>query len=153
MMAHKARLISTFAIVVSQFCLFVLRSSCEDVDRPCYFPDGSLASEDKACSSSQTQSFCCGSGWTCLDNHICQWTQEYTDDSHYGFARGSCTDIEWKSDQCPQFCKGSPGAYNNSISPYSSHNKAYQIRCLVVWWAHHEAVYRPKHFQLQLSLR
>ena len=78
--------------------------------QPCYNHDGSIVREDTACNPDLEQSFCCGPGWTCLDNGICSNhnTTDLTNQAA-GQQRASCTDQSFESDQCPQFCPGNPG--------------------------------------------
>jgi len=72
----------------------------------CFYPNGSLALSDYACNLTAEASFCCAIGFNCLDNKIC--TAEGEGPQWYN--RGSCTDKNWDSPDCPQFCKNfSPG--------------------------------------------
>lgn len=114
-MIPEARLMPAFNFLILQIHLLFLCSPWEATDADCFYPDGKLATGDLPCDSSQSQSFCCGPGWTCLDNKLCHSTGEYTKPDQVGYARGSCTDSMWKSDQCPQFCTGSQGAYDDSM--------------------------------------
>ncbi len=70
----------------------------------CYYPDGSQATNDTACTSS-TNSTCCGNGYACLSNNICMATSadaQKPDATLY--VRGSCTDQSFTSSNCPLFC-------------------------------------------------
>ena len=70
----------------------------------CYYPDKSIAAHDTPCHSSDGDSFCCGQGFACLSNKLCQATSLIVHGSSY--ARGSCTDQTWRSSNCPSFCLG-----------------------------------------------
>jgi len=73
----------------------------------CYYPDGSLAPNDRPCSitaSEQSPSTCCGIGYACLNNTICQQTSATPCCDTDLYIRGSCTDSTWSSNACPNFC-------------------------------------------------
>ena len=93
-------------ILLSSILLLELVASAQ----PCYNHDGSIVVNDTACSPELKNSFCCGPGWTCLDNGICS-NHNTTDLTHQeaGQQRASCTDRTFESDQCPQFCPGNTG--------------------------------------------
>lgn len=68
----------------------------------CYYPDGSVASNDSPCRSSSVgegPSACCDPADICLNNGLClaQWGGEV-------ISRGSCTDRSWQSPACSQYC-------------------------------------------------
>jgi hypothetical protein len=79
----------------------------------------SIAPDDTACFPDQTNSPCCGTGWTCLSDGVC-FIQQGTNDFYYrgglrrlplrsGFGKltlvvGTCTDRTWNSQQCPGWC-------------------------------------------------
>lgn len=66
----------------------------------CYFPDGTIASNNVPCSS-DTYSACCGKSDVCLSNNLCMDTGEQP----YVLSRGACTDPNWESDNCPSVCR------------------------------------------------
>ena len=66
----------------------------------CYFPDGTVAPDDVPCNSASSASACCNKIDTCLDNHLCLETHDYTI-----ISRGTCTDSTWQSGECAQFCQ------------------------------------------------
>lgn len=71
----------------------------------CYFPDGSIASNDTPCNSAATKnsvSACCGHSDICLDNALCLPQHESP-----ALVRGSCTDETWQSPMCAQYCSDS----------------------------------------------
>ena len=79
--------------------------------QPCYNHDGSVVVNDTSCQPELKQSFCCGSGWACLDNGICSNhnTTSITD-MVAGQQRATCTDRSFPSDRCPQYCQGNTGS-------------------------------------------
>lgn len=83
------------------FTLFQLLEPCSAADKKCYYPDGSSSSTDFPCDPSAKQSPCCGGGIgnACLSNRLCQG-------SDGNIIRGSCTDQDWTSPQCANFCLG-----------------------------------------------
>lgn len=71
----------------------------------CWFPDGqTVAVSDEPCDPNGN-STCCGPGWACLSNNICERTS-YVSNSSAGsqYVRGSCTDPTWNSPNCPRYC-------------------------------------------------
>ena len=71
--------------------------------RPCYYPDGTLAPDHRPCLPSQVHSACCavnnpqGPDY-CLSSGLCLGRG-------YGFMwRNSCTDITWRHMACPSYC-------------------------------------------------
>ncbi|KAF7556427.1 hypothetical protein G7Z17_g1409 [Cylindrodendrum hubeiense] len=75
------------------------------VTAACYYPNGDSASNDTACNPDDTYSPCCGDGYACLSDGVCQATgDEAQSDDATEYVRGSCTDESWESDSCPQFC-------------------------------------------------
>lgn len=71
----------------------------------CYFPNGRLAHNDSPCRDDTENSVCCGQGYACLTNGICQATgEELQKPGASEFVRGGCTDKSYRSSSCPQFC-------------------------------------------------
>jgi hypothetical protein len=71
----------------------------------CYFPSGKLAVNNIPCRDDTPNAACCGQGYACLSNGICQATgEELQKPGATEFVRGSCTDKEWRSSSCPLFC-------------------------------------------------
>ena len=70
----------------------------------CYFPGGSVAEGHSPCSPSLSTSFCCPFGYTCFSNHICIVTDPGTGAPFQASTRGSCTEKEWDSSACGDFC-------------------------------------------------
>ena len=78
----------------------------------CYFPNGDVSPADVACESDATESFCCFNDQACLSNKLCLVNVNETDPQNYIYARGTCTDQNWQSDACPQFCLGASSDIN-----------------------------------------
>ncbi|CAG9982936.1 unnamed protein product [Clonostachys byssicola] len=71
----------------------------------CYYPSGKLAPNDTPCRDDTSDSVCCGQGYACLSNGICQATgAELLKPGATEFVRGGCTDKTWRSSSCPSFC-------------------------------------------------
>ncbi|KXH45599.1 hypothetical protein CSIM01_09668 [Colletotrichum simmondsii] len=71
----------------------------------CYYPDGSIAPNDTPCQDLTAESTCCGQGYACLSNGMCQATgKELSKDGATELVRGACTDRSWRSSSCPLFC-------------------------------------------------
>ena len=83
----------------SFFLLCYLPFYCASQD--CYWPNSSFSGSMVPCFNGTKPSACCGyqqdgSLAYCMTNNLC-----LGDNSVY---RGSCTDREWKSSSCPQYC-------------------------------------------------
>ena len=88
------------------FLAFARLAHCQS----CYYPDGSIAVNDTPCSSA-TGTVCCGPGFACLENRVCQVTTEAQEadpdlNKNILYIRGSCSDQTWASPDCPSFCLG-----------------------------------------------
>ena len=71
----------------------------------CYFPGGTLATNDTPCRDDKKNSVCCRQGYACLSNGLCQATgEEPQKPGATEFVRGGCTDKSWRSSNCPLFC-------------------------------------------------
>jgi hypothetical protein len=73
--------------------------------------DDSSAASDTPCYSTSGASLCCGQGFACLANGICQVTSfaRVSDpdlNKQINYCRGSFTDQTWSSSSCPQFSTG-----------------------------------------------
>lgn len=104
----KFRMPTLVYIVLLVSVLFNLIATVRS-QRTCYYPDRSIAVNDQPCRP-DANSPCCSSGWSCLENGICERTSladrfnpNVTD---YNYGRGSCTDRTWRSSECPLFCIG-----------------------------------------------
>ena len=85
--------------------LFAIALFLVQVQTLCYFPDGqTVADGDSACVDSGN-SACCGHGFTCLSNRLCELTKYViSDPGQSQYVRGSCTDPSWNDPNCPSFC-------------------------------------------------
>ncbi|KAK4658753.1 hypothetical protein QC762_104320 [Podospora pseudocomata] len=84
-----------------QFTLFFLYciDRCTAVNK-CYYPGGGESLDDAPCDPDAEVSVCCGrfsSGGGCLSNKLCMGIDGR-------MSRGSCTDKNWLSPECPNFC-------------------------------------------------
>jgi hypothetical protein len=71
----------------------------------CYYPDGCVSLQDTPCSDDTEHSTCCGQGYACLSNKMCMATgEELQKPGATVLVRGSCTDKDWRSSECPLFC-------------------------------------------------
>lgn len=71
----------------------------------CYYPNGDIAPNDTPCQDDTDNAVCCGQGYACLSNGICQATgKELQKPDATVFVRGSCTDRFFRSSKCPLFC-------------------------------------------------
>lgn len=68
----------------------------------CYYPNGQ-PSTDVPCDATADQSFCCATGFVCLENKICL---SLAVGDFPKWNRGSCTDQTWASSECPKFLPG-----------------------------------------------
>ena len=67
---------------------------CYDIDE--------VQTSNLACDPQAEVSVCCGVGFTCLSNGLCE-TYNQTD-SWTGFWTGGCTDVTWNSSACLKIC-------------------------------------------------
>ena len=95
--------------------------------KECYYPNGD-PSDDQPCHPFAAESACCGTGWTCLSNDICEYTQDQPIAGNFlgKLFRGSCTDSGWISDKCPRFCYGESRG-RHSTSSYPPRNLLYKL--------------------------
>ena len=71
----------------------------------CWYPDGkTVAKQDVQCRS-EGNSTCCGAGFACLSNNICQVTNFVVNPPNTPLIRGSCSDPTWSDENCPLFCE------------------------------------------------
>ncbi|KAH0493444.1 hypothetical protein TgHK011_000112 [Trichoderma gracile] len=100
------------AIISKIFTLPLLALLLTQSNALCFYPDGTPAPGDVPCTDSTANSVCCGTGYACLSNGICQATgDELKKPGASEFVRGSCTDKTFRSSACPSFC-GTPGQDN-----------------------------------------
>lgn len=73
----------------------------------CYYPSGRQSPSDIPCRDDTPHTPCCGQGYVCLSNGLCQATaEELKKPGVNEYARGSCTDKTWQSSGCPLYCIG-----------------------------------------------
>lgn len=102
------------AVFSKMFSVALLAVLAAQANALCYYPDGTAAPGDVPCSDSTENSVCCGTGYACLSNGICQATgDELKKPGATEFVRGSCTDKTFRSSACPSFCS-TPGQDNVS---------------------------------------
>ncbi|PTB63350.1 hypothetical protein BBK36DRAFT_22627 [Trichoderma citrinoviride] len=102
------------AVFSKIFSLPLLALLLTQANALCYYPDGTPAPGDVPCTDSTANSVCCGTGYACLSNGICQATgDELKKPGATEFVRGSCTDKTFRSSSCPSFC-GTPDQDNVS---------------------------------------
>lgn len=92
---------------LTTFCLVFLSLTqlFTQVNAVCYFPNGVIAPNDTPCRDDTSNSVCCGQGYACLTNGLCQATgEELQKPGATEFVRGGCTDKTWRSSSCPSFC-------------------------------------------------
>ncbi|RMJ06706.1 hypothetical protein CDV36_013694 [Fusarium kuroshium] len=81
--------------------IFVIALSSTLAHAQCYYPDGKDATTDKPCQPDAEVSACCADGYVCMSTGMCQ----FVDLEGTGrFARGSCTNQDWSSSSCPNYC-------------------------------------------------
>ncbi|KAK4250208.1 hypothetical protein C7999DRAFT_11997 [Corynascus novoguineensis] len=85
----------------SSLLLLLISAVCFAADKKCYFPSGLEAKDDYPCDPDAEDSACCGRGpgVACSTNKLCVTTDGSS-------IRGSCTDKNWDSPECPKFCMG-----------------------------------------------
>lgn len=81
-------------------------TSNKDDTRNCFYPNG-IQSSGSPCFPDQAVSPCCGPGFICLSNGLCQPGPDTRRSYQYTVYRSSCTDRTWNSTDCPQVCLGS----------------------------------------------
>jgi hypothetical protein len=80
----------------------------------CYYPSGDLSPTDFPCTSSG-ESVCCGQGFICLSNGLCQ-NPSLPADSPGIYSRGSCTDKSWASPSCQNFCVNNNAPFHDLVT-------------------------------------
>jgi hypothetical protein len=69
----------------------------------CYYPNGTVAKDAVSCwpGAYEPVYMCCKPGSVCLDSKICA---DQVSKDMMKYYRGTCSDQDWRSDICPQFC-------------------------------------------------
>ncbi|KAL2671231.1 hypothetical protein Neosp_013810 [[Neocosmospora] mangrovei] len=89
----------------SRFILAIALSSTL-VHAQCYYPNGQDAPRDTPCKPDAEASACCAEGYICVSTGMCQFVEDVGTGK---FARGSCTNQDWSSSECPNFCTDAEG--------------------------------------------
>ncbi|KAE9975709.1 hypothetical protein EG328_003026 [Venturia inaequalis] len=71
----------------------------------CYYPSG-IISPGKPCHPNANNSVCCGPGFECLGNGICQTSPLIDTPYKHTLYRSACTDPTFQDPACPHFCVG-----------------------------------------------
>ncbi|KAB8265536.1 hypothetical protein BDV32DRAFT_144828 [Aspergillus pseudonomiae] len=107
------------------YLLFLLLVRSVYSTETCYWPDGTPATEDVPCSD-EKYAPCCRSGNLCLSNNLCLNVAIQP----YVLSRGACTDPNWNSDNCPQFCTNVSRSSGSSLFPIGlNSNKLAEYCC------------------------
>ena len=93
----------------------------------CYYPDGTVASNDQPCLPNAEESFCCGATAVCASTKVCLEGPNSPINVYSPYSRGSCTDKTWTSPECPSFCMDSK--FGTSPSPYRPTYSLSLLRC------------------------
>ncbi|KAI9669568.1 MAG: hypothetical protein M1817_004611 [Caeruleum heppii] len=83
--------------------LAALLLAVSTVDAMCFFPNGSRSVLDVPCNPGQQDSVCCYSQEACLSNKLCKVAPTPLFPA-VRYNRGTCTDQNWRSAECPNFC-------------------------------------------------
>ncbi|KAK8224035.1 hypothetical protein BKA81DRAFT_206574 [Phyllosticta paracitricarpa] len=78
-------------------------SSTNSSTRDCFYPDG-VQSKGLPCFPDQAVSPCCGRGFICLSNGLCEPGPDLRRTYQYKIYRSACTDSTWNSSSCPRVC-------------------------------------------------
>ncbi|KAI1654903.1 hypothetical protein F4813DRAFT_368843 [Daldinia decipiens] len=84
-----------------QLVLFHFAYTTLAVLNHCYYPNRKEAEDDSPCNPDSDSSACCGGsiGTVCLSNGLCQGPNG-------AVIRGSCSDMNWDSGNCANYCLG-----------------------------------------------
>jgi len=92
--------VSHFLDVLVVLIFFPIQILAVSPDAHCYTGNGTI-STDFPCRLSNDVSFCCGVGWSCLSNGLCQYRASTS------FAEGTCTDKSFPANSCLGLCLAS----------------------------------------------
>lgn len=94
-----------FASAAFALCIFWSLFLSTFATAICYYPNQKIA-DDVPCSDSGEHISCCGKGYACLSNKVCRMSHQDANGAPlpYTYGRGSCTDQDWRSQACPNFC-------------------------------------------------
>ena len=102
---HQTSSLSTFTMLSPSILPpFILLSSIMNyaAAQTCFYPNGDVDTSGTPCNKAAEFSHCCGPLDLCLDNGYC-FTSGLGDWGNR-LARISCTDPQWQSAACPQYC-------------------------------------------------
>jgi hypothetical protein len=71
----------------------------------CFYPSGNFMIGE-ACVDGAAVSNCCGYGFTCMSNGLCQTSPAAQKNLKATYYRSACTDRTWTSDNCTRVCIG-----------------------------------------------
>jgi hypothetical protein len=71
----------------------------------CFFPSGNVMFGE-ACVDGAAVSNCCGYGFTCMSNGLCEASPTVQKNMKATYYRSACTDRSWASDNCTRVCNG-----------------------------------------------
>ena len=92
-MRHFSWILCVYYVFPDRFVVSALDTSSQ-----CFYSNGQSAISDRPCNIEGDVSFCCGEGWSCLSNGLCQ----APNDGEY--AQGSCTDANFPELACLELC-------------------------------------------------
>lgn len=110
MFDFKIRMHLVSVALLARWYFLIAPPLCEASGSQCFSLDGTITT-DQPCDPTQSESFCCGIGWACLENKICAPTPNVPNYLSAPPARGSCTDSSWSASQCPNFCVDGDSTY------------------------------------------
>jgi len=87
------------------FALSIRSTLAQSSNDTCFYPNG-VQSNGGACYPDQPESVCCGPGFVCLSNGLCQTGPDLKRTYRFKYYRSSCTDGTWNASECPSFCLG-----------------------------------------------
>ena len=79
--------------------------SAQHAKQHCFFPSGNVMFGE-ACVDGAAVSNCCGYGFTCMSNGLCQTSPTVQKNMKAAYYRSACTDRTWASDNCTRVCNG-----------------------------------------------
>ena len=99
----------------------------------CYDTD-EVQISNSACDPEAEVSVCCGFGFTCLSNGLCETYNKTT--SWTGFWTGGCTDVTWTSSACPKICnndKNRQANFHSVVLPFiADHSMWYRSKATLI---------------------
>ena len=103
-------LLGAFALTASLgFASPVIEKRNHEPNEPhtkhCFFPSGNVMFGE-ACMDGMEVSNCCGYGFTCMSNGLCQTSPTVEKNMKAKYYRSACTDQTWKSENCTKVCNG-----------------------------------------------